>query len=307
LFKTSRPADGTGNLKRVLVLQDGQISTTPAALHLVRSWMEGSDVPIGVGTNADLYQLNLQRPPGGEADFVFWSMNPQVHTFDNESLARTPAGAADQVRSVRNYFPGKPACVTPVTLKPRFNPVATTTDAAANPQELPANVDVRQLSLFGAAWTLAMLKHLAEAGAASVTFFETVGWRGVMEQMCGPLLPGKFPSSASSVFPLYHVFADVAGFKEFTQAFSSRPTIVPAMTLWHGRNRGRLLLANLGAETRRVRLNLPGKTGALRMLDQTNVLEAMRQPESWRHRPMTPVQVADGVRLLPFGLACLDF
>ena len=42
-------------------------------------------------------------------------------------------------------------------------------------------VDVRQASLLGSAWTATALKHLAEAGAASVTWYETAGWRGIVE------------------------------------------------------------------------------------------------------------------------------
>ena len=123
-------------------------------------------------------------------------MNP------NSSIAETPEVAAQQAASVRRYFPGKPLVISPVTLRPRFNPNATGPEPVVPPGELPPKVDPRQLSLFAAAWTLAMIKALAEAGADSVTFYETTGWRGVMETAAGSPLPEKFPSIPGAVFPL---------------------------------------------------------------------------------------------------------
>ena len=73
-------------------------------------------------------------------------------------------------------------------------------------------MDVRQGSLYGLAWTLGSLKYLAESGVHSITYYETTGWRGVMEQENGAALPHKFFSSASGVYPVYHLFADIAEF-----------------------------------------------------------------------------------------------
>ena len=75
--------------------------------------------------------------------------------------------------------------VSPVTLKPRFNANATEPEAVNTPRELPVSVDPRQMSLFAAAWTLGSIKYLAESGASSVTYYETTGWRGVMETEAG--------------------------------------------------------------------------------------------------------------------------
>jgi hypothetical protein len=272
------------SLCRLLVFQRGQQSTTAAALQAVRrsggAAIEG--VPIGAGTDADLYQLNLQRPPS-EADFICWSMNPQVHAFDNASIAETPEAAAQQVASVRAYFPGKPLVVSPITLKPRFNPVATGPEPIVPPGELPPQVDPRQLSLFGAAWTLAMLKALAESGADSVTFYETTGWRGVMETPAGSTLPEKFPSIAGAVFPLYHVLADVGEFAggEALRTESSDSLNITSLLLRAGRRR-RLMLANLSPEPRRVTLQDFDRIVRVRVMDASNRMAAMTSPEEFR-------------------------
>ncbi|MGH8017458.1 MAG: hypothetical protein ACREIA_04090, partial [Opitutaceae bacterium] len=99
-----------------------------------------------------------------------------------------------------------------VTFKPRFNAVATAREKPLAPGELPRQVDSRQLSPFVAAWTLAVVKHLAEQGAASVTFFETTGWRGVLERETGSPLPGQFPSQPGQVFPVFYALGAMGAF-----------------------------------------------------------------------------------------------
>ena len=94
--------------------------------------------------------------------------------------------------------------ISPITLKPRFNPVAIGPEPEPAPGELPSQVDVRQMSLFGAGWTLGSIKNLAQSGASSLTYYETTGWRGVMETERGCPIPEKFRSLPGTIFPLYH-------------------------------------------------------------------------------------------------------
>ena len=293
------------DLTRTLIFRDGQKSTSTADLESARVALRHSGVPIGAGTDADLYQLNLQRPPA-DADFICWSMNPQVHAFDNTSIAETPEAAAQQIASVRRYFPDKPLVVSPVTLKPRFNPVATGPAPAIPPGELPPQVDPRQLSLFAAAWTLAMIKALAESGTDSVTFYETTGWRGVMETEAGSTLPAKFPSIAGAVFPLYHVLADVGEFAggEVLPTESSDPLNVAALCLQAGQRR-RLFLANLSAEPRRTSLKSFDGIALARILDTSTRLTAMTSPEEFRARS-SPFHGTE-LELTPHAIATLDF
>src|SRR5207244_12399512 len=60
----------------------------------------------------------------------------------------------------------------------------------------------------------ASAKHLAEAGADSVTYFETAGWRGVLERADGPPDPDRFSSRPGAAFPLYHVLADLGEWQD---------------------------------------------------------------------------------------------
>jgi hypothetical protein len=305
-------ANRRDQLARVIVFQDGTESTPERLLKLARKHFADAfaGIPIGAGTNADFYQLNQSRPPHELADFLCWSMNPQVHAFDNASLAETPQAISAQIESAREYFPGKPLVVSPVTLKPRFNPVATGPAPPVPPGELPPQVDPRQMSLLGAGWTLAALKHLAESGVESVTFYETTGWRGVMETEAGSPLPTRFPSIPGGVFPLYHVLVDAGEFAggEVLRAKSSEPLQVEALAL---RKQSRLcvLLANLTNQPQVARVLRLGDRGRLRQLDETNALQAMTAPEEFRRQPGEVIASADGeaeIALRPYAVARLD-
>ena len=273
-------------IARFLVFADGEKSTSARALGLARQHLADFRVFVGAGTNADFYQLNQCRPAQTGADFIVWSMNPQVHAFDLASIAETPEAIRAQLGSAHEYFSGKPLVVSPVTLKPRFNPVATGPEAPVPPDELPPQVDPRQMSLFGAAWTLAAYKHLAEGALESVTFYETVGWRGVLECDAGSPVPEKFLSVARGVFPMYHFFADVGEFagEKILRSVSTRPLAVNAVVLRRELSTS-VLMANLTDTKQSVKL-----TGSLalphrkRLLDASTAEKAIRDPEAFRER-----------------------
>jgi hypothetical protein len=89
------------------------------------------------------------------------------------------------------------------------------------------------MSLFAGAWTVGSAKQLAEAGAASVTFYETTGWRGIKETDQGCPLPEVFASFPGMVYPVYHVLADLADLKngEVVTCRSSDPQKVQALAI----------------------------------------------------------------------------
>ena len=122
---------------------------------------------MGAGSDAYFTELNRERPPADALDFVSYSLNPQVHAFDDASLTETLEAQALTVKSARRFAAGKSVHVGPVTLQPRFNPNATGPEPEPPPGELPAQVDPRQLSLLGAGWTLGSVKYLSAGGAAA--------------------------------------------------------------------------------------------------------------------------------------------
>jgi hypothetical protein len=299
-------------IARWLIFDANAKATTARSLQLARQALQAFDksmggAPIGGGTNADFYQLNQQRPPSEWMDFVTFSMNPQTHACDNASLIETLSAIPAPLRSARHYFDHLPVVVSPLTLKPRFNPVATSAIAETN-DTLPANVDVRQMSLFGAAWTLGALKRLAESGAASITCYETTGWRGVLETAAGSPLPQQFPSLPGAVFPLYHLFADIAEFigGQVVAVPSSNPLKVEALLLERGEAR-MLLLANLTNELQTAMMRGLESAAQWRRLHEYNAEAALRAPDAFRAQPEPYNRSTDTIKLLPYEVVRFDW
>ena len=293
---------------RWLIFDTGAKSSAARSLQLARQALQDYGAPIGGGTNADFYQLNQFRPPADLMDFVAFSMNPQMHAFDDTSLVETLTVIPEPVRSARRYFDHLPVVVSPVTLKPRFNAVATAAETAPLPDQLPPQVDVRQLSLFGAAWTLGAIKRLAESEATSITCFETTGWRGMMETEAGSPLPQQFPSLPGAVFPLYHVLADVAEFAGgwIIGVQSGDALKVEAMLLECDQQQS-LLLANLTPETQTATMDSINQVSKLRRLHGQNTEAAMREPEMFR-RQFDPIRLSYGkIELSPFEIVRLNW
>jgi hypothetical protein len=256
------------------------------------------------------HHLNRNRPPTDALSFLSYSINPQVHAFDDLSLVETLEAQAATVESARRFAGGLPVAVGPVTLRPRFNPDATGPEPEPAPGELPPQVDPRQMSLLGAAWTLGSLASLAGGGVESVTYYETSGWRGVMERPEGSPLPARFHSIPGGVFPLYHVLADageVAGGAVLPVA-SSDPLRAAGLAI-RREGRTRVLLANLSAEPQRVTLRGVAGRASARRLDETNAERAMVSPEEYRAAPGEPLDARDGeltLDLLPYAVVRLD-
>jgi hypothetical protein len=261
------------------------------------------------GTNADFIFLARNLPPLELVDALTFAITPQVHAFDNASIVETLATQGAAVRSARALAGGKPVYVSPVTFRQRHNPYATGAIPPTPPGELPPQVDSRQMSLFAACWTAGSVRNLAQSGAAGVTYFETTGWRGIMETAEGSPVPGKFRSLPGAVFPVYHVLADIGEFAG-GEVLVGRPNDALAIDGIALRKDGRVrvLIANMTAAPQIVAV--PGLLGRIeqRLLDASVAEEAMRVPEAFRARSGARLDAAAGleIELPPFAVARLD-
>ncbi|MBA3440504.1 MAG: hypothetical protein H0T92_11605 [Pyrinomonadaceae bacterium] len=299
-----------------LVFHSGEKVTSERWIKLARRYLESYDLAakIGGGTNRYFTELNRERPVTSLMDFVSYSINPQVHAFDNSTLVENLQSQAETVVSARQFIGDVPLAVGPVTLKARFNP--NVNDPALEPttDQLPDEVDVRQMSLFGAGWTAGSLKYLAESGVHSVTYYETSGWRGVMERETGSPRPNQFRSLPGSVFPLYHVLAD---FGEFAGGVvvptkSDEPLKVDGFALYKD-GKTRVVLANMTSLTQAVTIQNLGEQLRVRRLNETNAEAAILSPEDFRepsHSSDSPMQSSGSrfeIDLLPFEVLRIDF
>lgn len=189
------------------------------------------ETKIGAGVNAYFAELNRNRPQSQKADFISFTICPQVHAFDNASLVENLEAQKYVVESARKLYPEKPVFVSPVTLKQRFNVVATSPKPAPGTGELPSFVDTRQNSEFAAQWLLGSLKYLAQSGTDLVTYFESVGWRGFIQGNYEPPIPGKFKAKKRDVFPVYYALKELSGFSEIIHSSSSHPLLFDGLVV----------------------------------------------------------------------------
>lgn len=297
-------------VSRVLVFREprAEWETTPGSLVRLARQRLGHALPdaaFGGGTNGYFAELLRMPPEIGSMDVVAYTANPQVHANDEASLAENLATLATTVRTARSFCRDRAIAVSRLTLKPPFNQDAPDSSASVPPGDLPSFVDPRQMSLFGAAWTLGAIKHLAEAGASSVTLYETTGWAGLIELEAGCGAPGRFPSRPGMVFPMYHVIADLLAWESgghLVECVSSAPLTVTGLVLRLERASDEprpaatdgapgggwgIIVANLGWKQQHVRVGpFPGAAELLparvRHLDAATAPNAMFSPTRFR-------------------------
>jgi hypothetical protein len=298
-------------VSRVFVYPAGSLDSSAEELRAAKEAFRSSGIStqIGGGTRAYFTELNRASLPLAEMDVATYTINPQVHAFDNASLTETLAAQAETVRSARAIVGERPIVVGPITLAPRFNPNATGSEAPLPEGTLPPSVDYRQPSLFAAGWLAGSINALANAGADALTYFETTGWKGLIERSDHPLRVLAFHSWPGMVFPLYHVLADVAEFADgdVLPVSVSDPLRVQVLALRDG-HRVRLLLANMRDEDATVAVDLAGLQDATqRALDANTVFSAGSDAGAFRVSATPVANTGDlTVTLPPFGLVTID-
>jgi D-apionolactonase len=308
-------ADGRVPLARVLAFGATEESSSAATVSAVRDALASAavtGVPVIGGTNVYFNELNRHRRPAGPADGLAWSVNPQIHAFDDLSLMENLQAQPDTVATARSFAPGTAYFVTPITLRPRFNAVAVT--GAEQPSVgLPWQVDVRQPALFGAAWTLGSIAALAGSGVDGLTYYDTQGPAGVIESPAGSPNPAEFFSRPDTPYPLAVVLADAVSLAggRIRALAGLDPAQIGGIAVDTAGDRPRttLLLANLTARARDARLRLAGRQGArARILDEhTAGAAAADLPGFLESRSDLPVsEGAVTVTLAPYATARLD-
>ncbi len=246
---------------------------------------------IGVTRITNFVDLNRARPEDPSIEAVGFAINPQIHAFDNASMVETLAIHADVVNSTRNFVGDRPLVIGPVTLGPQWIN-GEDPPGGPPPGPFPTYVDTRQGTDFAAAWTLGSIKYLAEAGAHSATFYETVGWNGLMDADDVSARPAGYPSQPGKLFPVYHLLKAIGEFADGTvlRIDSSDPLSTEAVALRKG-GILRVLVANLTGKPQTVTLRGLGGPIAVRLLREEAETEA------------TP-EIA--ITLPPHGIARID-
>ncbi|MEP7142224.1 MAG: hypothetical protein ABI707_05105 [Ferruginibacter sp.] len=202
---------------------------------------------IGAGTDIYFAELNRSHLDTTGIDFVSYSINPQVHAFDDDSIMENASAQGATVLSAKQKF-NKAVHISPITLRKRYNAEAAGLDSTALPL-----ADKRQSAGINAVWALASLKSLIENGASSITYFETIGKRGL----------GIYDSlKGMNIFPVTRVLNVVlAGQPLLLKSRCSNPSVIVSLVLVYD-NRLEILIGNKTKKIQKVQRVITGKVKA---------------------------------------------
>ncbi|MFC5789795.1 hypothetical protein EDM22_03085 [Agromyces tardus] len=152
-----------------------------------------ADVELVGGARSHFTELNRRHGdlPRGIPSLTF-AITPQMHATERAQFVESVPMQGIVTRDAGRIAAGRPIHVGPITLRPRYNAVATTTpDPGSGPttahgygaELVPGASDPRQSSAALEAWTVASFAAVAGEGraadVASVAYFETDGPRGI--------------------------------------------------------------------------------------------------------------------------------
>lgn len=168
----------------IIILQNNAVVPDQQLLDFVIPAIKADfpDIKIGAGTDLFFAELNRNRITDERLDFISFSLNPQVHLYDDETLIENLAAQQYCIQTIQS-FTKLPIHISPVTLKPRGFPALS--------------IDARQHTDFIANWTALTLKYLA--GAAQITFYETIGEKGII--------------NTNGLSPVYELLKKITAFK----------------------------------------------------------------------------------------------
>ncbi len=259
---------------------------------------------VAAGTHGHYVDLTQSLPSTLLTTSPCFPINPQVHAFDTTTMIENVATVAEMVESAP-AFSVQPVVISPITLKPFSNAQPPV------PGEIPADLDSRQSSLFGAAWTVASLARLVGIkNVHSLTYFETVGVRGVMEALSGTQWPSLFPSIPGAVYPLYHVLADLAGFTRILPTSSTLPLHLDGFSLTNESGQQRVVLANLLPDSQTIKIKTGTQSVRVRLMDEDTILMAQERPEEFRELSNLTLDSMGGkieLTLKPYAVVCMDY
>ncbi len=259
---------------------------------------------VGMGTNAFFTELNRDRIVMNEIDHLVYSINPQVHATDNDSLTETIAAQPYTVHTAKSFSKGKPIHISPITFKMRWNPNATGKSIIGTKQ-LPDNVDVRQMSLFGAVWLLGSINSLLVSEPASLTFFETVGLKGIMQSVY-PQYKDQFVAPAGFVYPMYFIFKILLEHKdwEFYHLESEQNLKFTGLAFGEkGKKASVVLIANYSSDLIPVKMPSEFNTSEVGMISEKNIIKLMEDPN--RFENLMSGNILDKLDLEPFAIAII--
>ena len=206
--------------------------TTPIGFIQVAEELLRDKSKIIGGTDLYFTELNRNQSAVDLVDQVNFSINPQVHSFDDRTLIQNTASHKVIATNAHRIAKGKKVSIGPITLRPRYNPNATQPNKDLSNTALPSSVDARQRTWLAEGWTAMSIRSIAESESIStLTYFETLGWRGIRELSTGSEDALNFASKAGEEFPVWRLFKHLKGFTHARPTASSLPELVDCLII----------------------------------------------------------------------------
>jgi D-apionolactonase len=231
-----------------LTFRAGDSVTGEGDVALGRRFLAAVDPSARFGGGADGHftEVNRRRSAAIGVDRLVFALHPQAHATDDCTVFENVASLSAVAETARNFAGGASLGISPVTLRSRVDKRPASSRESGEP---PFTDDPRQKTWFAAGWVLAFLAAAAEAGFDSLTFFELVGPRGVMD--------------GGGAFPVFDALADAVTVPEafVVPTRSRRPERVQAVALRSAAG-VRVFLTNVTADSHPVRVE--GLSGRVR-------------------------------------------
>lgn len=259
------------------------------------------DAQFGVGSDKDFAQVNASRHLSKSQLHPVYGICPQVHAFDNLTLIENLTGQCRGVECLQDWWPQTPM-IASVHLH-RYPGARVLYDQSLAEKEW----DSRHPSLFGATWTLGSLSKLIETNNThSITYFETSGLRGVLAPNKSNLIPESFRTIPGSPYPLYFVLKSILSAKKALKTLSSHPWQTQGITLLDDANKRTIIITNFSDKETGIKVKTGTCKGALKSLDQNNILDYMKSPEKWDENKGEEISARGGkihLELAPYSIS----
>lgn len=221
--------------------------SSQAMVDRMRYFVGADSIRIGAGTRGYFAQINRSISDLGSADYLCFSVSPEVHHFDDERIFDTLRAQRMVVEDAQRLAPDSPLMVGPITLRQRLNLEGESGDYAPYSDRVLA--DPRMGEQFAAAWVVGAISGLAKA--ESLAFFTVQGAGGVVD--------------AGALTPAGSVFEALAGYRgaALIDCVVSDPRFFGALAVRGLDGRQMVLVANYRADELAVTVDYQGRAHPL--------------------------------------------
>ncbi|HRW84746.1 MAG TPA: hypothetical protein P5180_04885 [Bacteroidales bacterium] len=268
----------TANKSRIssIIVLHRDLPATPGTLAcelipLIRELIP--DAKTATGTNANFAELNRNRPPDYGNDYLCFAVHPQEHASDDRTLIENLKAQEYAIKSAKIFADGKDIMISPLTFHRRLNANVSFIELPGHTTVSESSSDIRFSEMFGACWCAGSLKYISEAGAASLTCFETTGKKGLMEKL--PVRHGSSVSYREIIHPVYFTirFFIANRMLEGIKSVSSSPLSVDSIVLTDGR-KVKAMLVNFTSSVQKVNIECCKGLFRATSLDNSNYEKA---------------------------------